>query len=131
MNIASICVGGDANIDPVTSVKFPAHGQIIPVKSTKFPHPGLHKAEPKKGTMKISPNKTLQSLFMNVVVSPRIHLPVTAAIIYFNHNPRSLRIIQKPFRRNSKFYKFKYTILSKLRVQRKSVLQALYSDCNE
>ena len=37
---------------------------------TKFPHPRLHisvnpKAEPKKGTIKISPNKTLQS-FINV-----------------------------------------------------------------
>jgi len=38
--------------------------------ATKFPHPGLHiavkypKAEPKKGTIKISPNKTLQSLFI-------------------------------------------------------------------
>ena len=38
--------------------------------ATKFPHPGLHiaakcpKAEPKEGTIKISPNKTLQSLFI-------------------------------------------------------------------
>ena len=37
--------------------------------ATKFPHPGLHiavhpKAGPKKGTIKISPNKTLQSLFI-------------------------------------------------------------------
>ena len=58
---------------------------------TKFPHPRLHiavnpKAEPKKGTIKISPNKTLQS-FINVAVSPKIHAPVTAAIIPFNHNP--------------------------------------------
>ena len=87
VNIASICVGGDANIDPVTSVKFPAHGQIIPVKATKFPHPGLHKAEPKKGTMKISPNTTLQSLFINVAASPKIHVPLTAAIIHFDNNP--------------------------------------------
>ena len=40
--------------------------------ATKFPHPGLHfavkypKAGPKEGTIKISPNKTLQSLFINV-----------------------------------------------------------------
>ena len=60
--------------------------------ATKFPHPGLHiavkypKAEPKKGTIKISPNKTLQS-FINVAASPKIHVPVTAAIIRFNHNP--------------------------------------------
>ena len=43
----------------------------------------------------------------------------------------TLRRIQKPFRRQSTFCKFKYTILSKLRVQRKSVLQALYSDCGK
>ena len=43
----------------------------------------------------------------------------------------TLRRIQKPFRRKSKFCKFKYTILIILRVQRKSVLQALYSDCSE
>ena len=61
--------------------------------ATKFPHPGLHiaiknpKAEPKKGTLKISPNKTLQSLFINVAASPKIHVPVTAEIIRFNHNP--------------------------------------------
>ena len=58
---------------------------------TKFPHPRLHiavnpKAEPKKGTIKISPNKTLQS-FINVAASPKIHVPVTAAFIRFNHNP--------------------------------------------
>ena len=61
--------------------------------ATKFPHPGLHiaikypKAEPKKGTMKLSLNKTLQSLLINVAVSLKIHVPVTAAIIRFNHNP--------------------------------------------
>ena len=43
----------------------------------------------------------------------------------------TLRRIQKPFSRKSTFCKFKYTILIKLRVQRKSVLQALYSDCSE
>ena len=40
----------------------------------------------KKGTIKISPNKTLQS-FINVAASPKIHVPVTTAIIRFNHNP--------------------------------------------
>ena len=59
--------------------------------ATKFPHPRLHitvnpKSEPKKGTIKISPNKTLQT-FINVAASPKIHVPVTAAIIRFNHNP--------------------------------------------
>ena len=72
-------------------IKFPAHGQIIQSNATKFPHPRLHiavnpKAEPKKGTIKISPNKTLQS-FIDVAALPTIHVPVTAAIIRFNHNP--------------------------------------------
>ena len=68
-------------------------GKSFQSNETKFPHPGLHtaikypKAEPKKGTMKIFPNKTLQSLFINVAASPKIHVPVTAAIICFNHNP--------------------------------------------
>ena len=50
------------------AVKFPAHGQIIPVNCNQISPPELHiavkypKAEPKKGTIKISPNKTLQSL---------------------------------------------------------------------
>ena len=53
------------------AVKFPAHGQIIPVNCNQISHPGLHiavhpEAGPKKGTTKISPNKTLQSLFINV-----------------------------------------------------------------
>ena len=41
-------------------------GKSFQSNATKFPHPRLHiavnpKAEPKKGTIKISPNKTLQS----------------------------------------------------------------------
>ena len=68
-------------------------GKSFQSNATKFPHSRPHiatknpKAEPKKGTMKISPNKTLQSLFINVAASPKIHVPVTAAIIRFNHNP--------------------------------------------
>ena len=74
------------------AVKFPATGKSFQSNATKFPQPGLHiaikypKAEPKKGTMRIFPNKTLQSLFINVAASPKIHVPVTAAIIRFNHN---------------------------------------------
>ena len=66
-------------------------GKSFQSNATKSPWPGLHiavnpKAEPKKGTIKISPNKTLQS-FINVPASPKIHVPVTVAIIRFNHNP--------------------------------------------
>ena len=66
-------------------------GKSFQSNVTKFPHPRLHiafnpKAEPKKGTIKISPNKTLQS-FINVAALTKIHVPVTAAIIRFNQNP--------------------------------------------
>ena len=50
-------------------------GKSFPSNATKFSHPELHiaikypKAEPKKAA------------------SPKIHVPVTAAIIRFNHNP--------------------------------------------
>ena len=69
-------------------------GKSFQSNSTKFPLPGLHiaikypKAEPKKGTMKIFPNKTLQSLFITLLHHQTyIDVPVTAAIIRFNHNP--------------------------------------------
>ena len=70
------------------AVKFPAHGQIIPVNCNQLsPSRGdiaVHpKAGPKKGTTEISPNKTLQSLFINVAASPKIHVLITAAIKTF------------------------------------------------
>ena len=69
------------------AVKFPAHGQIIPVKSNHISPPrAAHvkylKAGPKKDTIKISPNKTLQSLFINVAASPKIHVSVTLICNY-------------------------------------------------
>ena len=106
---------------------FPAHGQIIPVKCNQISPPrAAHvkylKARPKKGTIKISPNKTLQSLFINVAASPKIHVPVTSAIICFNQSIRvTLRRIQKPLRESPHFVSLNITVLSK-RVQRKSVL---------
>ena len=83
--------------------------QSFQSNATKFPHPRLKiavnpKAEPKKGTIKISPNKTLQS-FTNVAASPKIHVPVTAAIIRFNHNPWRKSTLCKS--------KYKYTVLFK------------------
>ena len=64
-------------------------GKSFQSNATKFPHPGLHiavkypKAGPNKGTIEIFPNKTLQYLFMNVVASPKIHVPATAAVIRY------------------------------------------------
>ena len=71
--------------------KFPAHGKIIPVKRNQIPPPqAAHvkhlKGVPKKGTIKRSLNKTLQPLFINVAASPKIHVPVTSAIICFNQS---------------------------------------------
>ena len=53
-------------------------GKSFQSNATKFPHPRLHiaanlKAEPKKGTIKISPNKTLQFL-INIAASPKIQV---------------------------------------------------------
>ena len=69
------------------AVKFPAHGQIIPVKCNQIPPPrATHvkylRAGPKKGTIKMSPNKTLQFLFINVAASPKIHVAVTSICNY-------------------------------------------------
>ena len=70
--------------------------------TAKFPHlTSLHiavhpKAGPKKGTVKISPNKTrncnffFQFLLINGTASPEIHVPVKAEIIRFNHSVRVL-----------------------------------------
>ena len=66
--------GGRAWGGDLTFFKFPAHGQIIPVKYQKG------------RTQEISPNKTLQPLFIKVAASLKIHVPVTAAIVRFNHN---------------------------------------------
>ena len=76
-----------------------------------FPTPGCTciavkypKAGPNKGTIEISPNKTLQSLFINVVVSPKIHDPVKAAVIPLNHSIHvTLRRIEKPLGENPHF----------------------------
>ena len=75
------------------AIKFPAHGQIIPVKCNQISPPqAAHCCQISQGRTqerhngKISPNKTLQS-FINVAASPKIHVPVTAAIVRFNHNP--------------------------------------------
>ena len=77
------------------AVKFPAHGQIIPFKCNQASPPqAAHCCQISQGRTqerhkKISPNKTLQSLLIlyYVAASPKIHVPVTAAIIFFKHNP--------------------------------------------
>ena len=91
---------------------------FVPVKSNQISPPqAAHcsvnpKAEPKKGTIKISPNETLQSV-INVAASPKIHVPVTAAIIRFNHNPVLHCVEYINLWEKVPFCKFKYTVLSK------------------
>ena len=92
-------------------------GKSFQSNATKFPHPRQHiavnlKAEPKKGTINISPNKTLQS-FIHIVASPKIHVPVTAAIIPFNHIRVTLHRIHKPLRESPHFVSLNITVLSK------------------
>ena len=76
-------------------------GKSFQSNATKFPHPGLHiavnpKAEPKKGTIKISLNKTLQS-FINVAASPKIHVRLLQLQLYVLTIIRvTLRRIHKP-----------------------------------
>ena len=92
-------------------------GKSFHSNATKFPHPRLHiavnlKAEPKKGAIKISPNKTLQS-FINVAASPKIHVTVTAAIIRFNHIRVTLRRIHKPLGESPHFVSLNIPFLVK------------------
>ena len=95
-------------------------GKSFQSNATKFPHPGLHiavkfpKAGPNKGTIEISPNKTLQSLFMNVVASPKIHVPITTAVIPLNHSIHvTLRRIEKPLGESPHFVSLNVPFLVK------------------
>ena len=103
------------------SVKFPAHGQIIPVKCNQISPPRAthcavkyRKAGPKKGTMKISPNKTLKSLFILCCrITKDTRSCYSCNYIRFHHNPCYTAYNIETFKRKSTFCKFKYTILSK------------------
>ena len=94
-------------------------GKSFQSNATKFPHPRLHiavnpKAGPKRGRIKISPNKTLQSFYyINVAASPKIHVPVTAAIIRFNHIRVTLRRIHKPLGESPHFVSLNIPFLVK------------------
>ena len=86
----------------------------------QLPHLRLHiavkypKGGPKKGTIKIFPNKILQSLFIKVVASPKTEFPVTAAIIHFKYLIRvTLRRIQKPLGESPHFVSLNIPFLVK------------------
>ena len=94
------------------------HRQIIPVKCNQIAPPQLHiavnpKAEPKKGTIKISPNKTVQS-FINVAASPKIHVPVAELQLYVLTIIRvTLRRIHKPLGESPHFVSLNILFLVK------------------
>ena len=87
--------------------------------ATKFPHPGLHiavkypKVEPKKRTIKICPNKTLQSLFIYITLLHHQYMFLLQLELYIDHNPCYTAQNTETFRRKSTFCKFEYTVLSK------------------
>ena len=69
INVKPRAWGGDLTFFKNLSSNSLPMGKSFQSIATKFPHPGLHiavhpKAGPKKGTIKISPNKTLQNLFI-------------------------------------------------------------------
>ena len=77
------------------AVKFLAHGKIIPVKCNQISHPGLlialsniARLDPRKAQQEYLQIKLWNLYLYNVAASPKIHVPVTDAIIHFNHNPR-------------------------------------------
>ena len=97
-------------------------GKSFQSNASRFPHPGLHiavkypKAGPKKGTIKISPNKTLQSLLIYITLlhHQRYIFLLQLQLYVLNINRVTLRRIQKPLGESphSEFCKFKYTVLS-------------------
>ena len=93
--------GFDIFFKNLPSNSLPKGKSLEPI-TAKFPHlTSLHiavhpKAGHKKGTVKISPNKTrncnffLQFFLINGTASPEIQVPVKAEIIRFNHSVRVL-----------------------------------------
>ena len=99
--------GGDLTFFQNLQSNVPAHGQIIPFKCNQISSPhAAHctvkylKAGSKKGTIKISPNKTLQSLFILCCCITKD----TAANIRFNHNPCYTAKNTETFRRKSIYF---------------------------
>ena len=100
------------------SIKFPAHGQIIPVKCNQISPPwAAHccqskgAAEPKKGTIKISPNKTLQS-FLSVAASPKMFL-LQLQLYVLTIIRVTLRRIRKPLGESAHFVSLNIPFLVK------------------
>ena len=95
-------VGGDLTFFKNLQSNSLPTGKSFQSNATKFPHPRLHfavnpKAEPKKGAIKISPNKTLQSYMFPLqlqlyvltiirVTLRRIHKPLGESPHFVNLN---------------------------------------------
>ena len=72
----------------------------------------ITRQNPRKAQKKISPNKILQS-FINVAASPKIHVPVTAAIIRLTIIRVTLRRIHKPLGESPHFVSLNIPFLVK------------------
>ena len=94
-------------------------GKAFESNATKFPHPRLHiavnpKAGPKRGRIKISPNKTLQSFYyINVAASPKIHVPVQLQLYVLTIIRVTLRRIHKALGESSHFVSLNISFLVK------------------
>ena len=102
------------------SVKFPVHGQIIPVKCNQiFPPRAAHCAviisqgwTQERHNNHIS-NKILKSFFiLRCCITKDTRSCYSCNYIRFNHNPCYTAYNTETFKRKSTFCKFKYTILS-------------------
>ena len=93
-------------------------GKSFQSNATKFPHPRLHiavnpKAEPKKGTIKISPNKTLQSFILMVLHHQRYMFLLQLHIYVLTIIRVTLRRIHKPLGKSPHFVSLNIPFLVK------------------
>ena len=82
--------GGDLTFFKNLQSNFLPTGKSFQSNATKFPHPRLHIAvNPKKGTIKISPNKTLQSLINVPKLFLQLFLLSSTFLCFQNQRRRS------------------------------------------
>ena len=95
-------------------------GKSFQSNATKFPHPRLHiavnpKAGTKRGRIKISPNKTLQSFYynINVAASPRYMFLLQLQLYVLTIIRVTLRRIHKALGESSHFVSLNISFLVK------------------
>ena len=93
------------------AIKFPAHGQIIPVKCNQISPPQAAHCCQSHGRIKISPNKTLQS-FISVAASPKMFL-LQLQLYVLTIIRVTLRRIRKPLGESAHFVSLNIPFLVK------------------